>query len=358
MNDGIKGVMGNFLGQSGPEKGSKWIQVILPLSLAGGLALIGILARIITSLGTNEVLAAAAADYTHRFAVGFERIFLEAVPFLLLGALAAAVVKHYFSTVEVGRIFSKSLIPGIAAGLLTGIILPLGEGGSILLARALLKKGAALPSTVVMMLAAPALNVLPLAILLGAGGASVVFWLRVGIGAVFAILFGILLSFENQPERLIHPGILRHQEVDKPPVNGAASNNNQNRLKAVAVSTAKEFLEFTPYVIAAALLAAILQTIMPQSWIPPVQGGLASQIGSSGLWALLSSQSNLGDILTIQNSAISWPVVSQLVFLTLGILVDVKLVVLYFRVLRGKAVFYLIALAIGTAVLTGLFIGI
>ncbi len=350
--------MGYLPNLSRSEKASKWINVILPMSLAGGLALTGILARTINTLGTNEVLTAAVADYTHRFAAEFERIFLEAVPFLLLGALAASVVEHYFSTAEVEKIFSKRLIPGIAAGLLTGVILPVGEGGSILLARALLRKGAALPSTVVMMLAAPALNVLPLAILLGSGGVSAVFWLRIGIGAVFAIIFGILLSLENQPERLIHVNSLHRHGAGIAQFKEAVSGNNQNRSNAVAVTTAKEFLEFTPYVIVAALIAAILQTILPVSWIPPVQGGLAGQIGSSGLWALLSSQSNLGDILTVQNSAISWPVVSQAVFLTLGIMLDAKLVVLYLRVLSRKAVFYMTVLAIGAAVLTGLVIGI
>lgn len=337
--------MAHSQNREGSQKKSKQYRVILPLLLTGTAAIWGIIIRGLTSFGNDLTITPALLEYTHRFSHGFERIFLEAVPFMLVGALAAAAVEVLLSEEEVQAIYSEKLIPGMAAGLLTGLILPLGEGGSILLARTLLKKGAALPSTIVMMLAAPALNLPALAILQDSSDLNAVFWFRVAFGVVFAILFALFLSTESQPERLLRSDILNNDQAEGDQSNFHSETNQGSRLKSMGVTAAKRFLEFTPYLIAAALIGAILQTFIPNGWIPPGQGSISGQIGAAGLWSVVSAHSNIGDILAIQNSAISWPLLSQTVFLTLGILVDIKLAALYLLVLKKKAVLYLIILA-------------
>lgn len=334
------------------------MRVSVPLVAAGILIVVAVLSRIILSFGTNEVFSSVVSSYTHRFALGFERIFLETIPFLLFGALAAAVVEHWFSSDEISVVYSNRLVPGIIAGLLTGFILPVGEGGSILLARALIKKGAGIPSAVALMLAAPALNILFIAAALGSGESNTVFWLRTGIGVGFAVLFAILVSFEGEPDRLLAPGVLPRQDAVREAPDTSSEKPGGRRSRAIGVSCAREFLEFLPYVIITGLAAAVLQTLLPISWIPPVQGGVEAQIGSAGLWAILSAQGSLGDLMTIQSSATSWPATAQTVFLSLGVLVDAKLLILYSRVLRKKIVLYLAALALATAGLAGLIVGI
>lgn len=81
--------------------------------------------------------------------------------------------------------------------------MPVGEGGSILLARALIKKGAGIPAAVAMMLAAPVVNIPALAAGLGSGGESTAFWFRTGVGAGFAVLFALLISVEHEPDRVV-----------------------------------------------------------------------------------------------------------------------------------------------------------
>lgn len=331
--------------REGSQKKSKQYRVILPLLLTGTAAIWGIVTRGLTSFGNDLTITPALLEFTHRFSHGFERIFLEAVPYMLVGALAAAAVEVLLSKEEVQAIYSKKLIPGMAAGLLTGLILPVGEGGSIILARTLLKKGAALPSTIVMMLAAPAQNLPALAILLVSPDLTAIFWFRVAFGVVFAILFALFLSSEKQPERLVHPEILNKDQAESDQSGFQSETNHGSRLKSIGLTASKRFLEFTPYLIAAALIGAILQTFIPNGWIPPGQGSISGQIGAAGLWAVVSAHSNIGDILAIQNSTISWPKLSQTVFLTLGILVDIKLAALYLLVLKKKAVLYLIILA-------------
>lgn len=333
-------------------------RVTIPLVLAGILAVIAILSRVILTFGTNQAFSSAVSDYTSRFSAGFERIVLESIPFLLLGALAAAVVEHLFSSEEISAIYSKRLANGLAAGLLTGFILPVGEGGSILLARALIKKGAGIPSAAALMLAAPALNILSFAVTLGSGEPGQVFWIRTGIGVSFAVLFGVLLSLEREPNRLVNPELLEPPEgMDEIP--GVIPRKlSSAQLKAIGVTTARGFLEFLTYMIVVALASAIIQILLPVSWIPPVEGGLMAQIGSAGLWSMVMAPGNLGDLLALRNSAVSWSISSQIVFLSLGILVDVKLLVLYTRVFRKKIVLYLAALAFAAAVLAGLIAGI
>lgn len=332
--------------RDGSQKKSKQYRVILPLLLTGAAAIWGIVTRGLTSFGSDLTITPALLEYTHRFSHGFERIFLEAVPFMLVGALAAAAVEVLLSKEEVQAIYSKKMIPGMAAGILTALFLPLGEGGSILLARTLLKKGAALSATIVMMLAAPALNLPALAVLPGSSDLSAVFWFRVVFGVVFAILFALFLSAESQPDRLLRSDILNKDQAEGDQSNFQSETNHGSRLKSIGVITVKRFLEFTPYIIAAALIGAILQTFIPNGWIPPGQNSTSGQIGAAGLWAFVSAHSNIGDLLAVQNSAVSWSLLSQTVFLTLGILVDIKLAALYLLVLKKKAVLYLFILAI------------
>lgn len=352
--DGIKGGMYHSESDQRSEKSSHQRSITVPLLLSGLLVLTAILSRVVITFGTNEAISAAVTEYTHRFSAGFGRIFLEAIPFLLLGALAAAVVEHLFSAEEVSTIYSKRLATGLAAGLLTGFIFPVGEGGSILLARALIRKGASIPAAVALMLVAPAVSILPLAVSLGSGGSGTAFWLRTGFGVGFAILFAVLISFEHEPNQILHPEVAKFRQLHGENIGQPAVKPDHRQLKAIGATTAGEFLEFLPYVIAAALAAAAVQIILPVDWIPPVQGGVLAQIGSAGLWAVLSAQSSVGDLLTLNTSSATWTLASQTVFLTLGALVDVKLVVLYAHLFRKKIVIYLIALAFAAAGLAGL----
>lgn len=336
---------------------SKNLRVTLPLILSGILVIMAAMSRVIITFETNEAFSAAASAVTHQFSTAFMRIFLEAVPFLLLGAMASAVVHHFFTVDEISKLFPQRLAPGLAAGLLTALILPVGEGGSILLARSFLRKGAGLPSVVVLMLAAPALNLVTLGAGIGSNALDTAFWLRTAFGLGFSILFAFLVSLERDPEQILHANVLTQRRDSSQIQDAAGARVDGSRLKAVGVTTASEFLEFLPYIIAAALLAALIQMLLPGSWIPPVEGGLLTQVGFAGLWAVLSSHTTFGDFLAVKNSAISWPLVSRTMFLSLGILIDVKLAFLYARVFRKKIVGYLAALAIAAAGLFTMVVG-
>ncbi len=334
------------------------VRLTIPLSLAVVLAAAAILSRIILTFGTNEKFSTALSAYSDRFAAGFERIFLETLPFLLLGALAAAVVEHAFNRDEIEAIFAKSPAKGIAAGLLTALVIPVGEGGSIILARALIKKGAGIPAAAALMLAAPALNISTLAAAFGMDGVSTVVWIRMGVSVAFAVLFGLVVSVEREAGRVVVDDVLPQPDTEGEAAGTAAGKFNGGWWKKVGVTTAREFLEFVPYLIAAALAAAFLQTIYPAAWIPPAQGGFGAVAGSAGLWAFLTAYGSLGDMLAVQSSTTPWPLTAQTVFLSLGVLVDIKLLVLYSSVFRKKIVLYLAALALAAAALAGLIAGI
>lgn len=88
----------------------------MSLTLSGILAIIAILSRVIITFGTNEKFSTALSAYSHRFGAGFERIFLETVPFLLLGALAAAVVEQAFTRDEIRSIYGSGTARGSRRG--------------------------------------------------------------------------------------------------------------------------------------------------------------------------------------------------------------------------------------------------
>ena len=334
-----------------------WLQKRLPIFLAGLLLTCGIFVRSMALWGNSLPWSREFFGDIERFAAAFGLIFLEAIPFMLIGALAAGVVANFSTPADVKALYSGRGMKGIAAGLVTGILFPAGEGGAALLGRALLRKGASLPAMTAMILAAPALNMLVLAIAMGLNSAGSVFWLRAGVGIGFAFLFALLLSVEDRPELLLQPEVsltLADQDIKGM---HEITPNKGGRWKAVGMTATREFIEFIPPLVAGALIASLLQIAIPQAWVPPVQGSLAAQIGGAGVWAILAAHS-IGDLIVVQAAGLPWTPVEQIVFLCLGMLLDVRLIFFYLKIYRAKVILYLALLVVVVASLAGVILAI
>lgn len=71
----------------------------------------------------------------------FLAIFLEALPFLLLGAIASSVINIYVSEAMIARVIPKNPIAAIFVGVLVAVITPVCECAIIPVVRRLIQKG-------------------------------------------------------------------------------------------------------------------------------------------------------------------------------------------------------------------------
>ncbi|TDA64632.1 MAG: hypothetical protein D9V45_08360 [Chloroflexi bacterium] len=322
------------------------------LLVIAGVALAGLLSRLLESSGGNAAWMTAFLDSAHRFAVGFERIFLETTPFLLLGAFTSAVIANVFSDAEIQALFQGRTLRSVIIGILAGFTLPVGDGGSVLVARQLLRKGASLPAAAALMVAGPGVTLVAVGAGLGANGMIGLAGLRFATAVIFALVFGLILAQESEPERIIKIGNLPAAGGDS--VSVLEGGRHVSKAKAITLTASIEFLEWMPLLVIAALLGGLLQALIPGGWIPPVQGSAAWQNAGSGLWAILTAQSAVGDLYTVQNNLANWSTSAQRTYLLVGMAVDVKLILFYGRIFRRKALLYWIMLSLSLSLLAGL----
>ncbi|PWJ50556.1 hypothetical protein SAMN05216529_104278 [Faecalicatena contorta] len=122
----------------------------------------------------------------------FMGVFLQGVPFLLLGVLLSAAIQIFVPKEWIEKVFPKSPVLGMAAGLAAGFFLPVCDCASIPVFKSLLKKGVALPAAVCFMTASPIVNPVVLISTYYAFNNDIraVFY-RTGLGLICSFLIGL-----------------------------------------------------------------------------------------------------------------------------------------------------------------------
>jgi uncharacterized protein len=303
---------------------------------------LGIGAAAITSLVLVGRLAGAAeVPAIETFVLIFTSIVVEALPFVLLGAVVSALIEVFVSDRAFERLASLPVplqLPGAALG---GLVFPVCECGSVPVARRLIARGLHPSAGLAFMLAAPIIN--PIVLLStvvayrGRGVAGEIVLGRAGLGLILALVAGWALGAQGARE-LLRP---RSDDVD-PHHHGADSGGKS---KAFVEHMASEFFFMGRFIVLGGALAATLQTLIPQD----IVSGLASTplIGSLSLMAIafvLSLCSEADAFVAV--SFTQFPVGSQLAFLVFGPVVDAKLSFLYGATFRRRFVLRLIAIAV------------
>ncbi|MGP7815574.1 permease [Niallia sp. 01092] len=90
----------------------------------------------------------------------FLGIFLEALPFLLLGAIASSVINLFISENMIAKFIPKNPVAAIGMALLAAVITPVCECAIIPVVRRLIQKGVPIHVGVVLLMGAPILNII------------------------------------------------------------------------------------------------------------------------------------------------------------------------------------------------------
>ena len=131
------------------------------LLLVSGLILVVVLGTVVLDnfvpLGVY-VPALALPDLAQNFVTVFLGIFIEAAPFLLLGALASGLIAVFISPDDIARVMPRNRILATLVGALLGVVFPVCECGVIPVVRRLCLQGLPLWAGIAFMLGAPVLN--------------------------------------------------------------------------------------------------------------------------------------------------------------------------------------------------------
>jgi uncharacterized protein len=276
----------------------------------------------------------------------FLGIFIEAVPFLLAGAVVSGLISEYVRPTWLQRVAPRRPLVAALTGVVLGMAFPVCECGVVPVTRRLYKKGLPMSTGVAFLLAAPVLNPIVIASTLSAYGWSPMFWGRMGAALVISVIVGVLFH-------LADPGIMLR--ADPPTHNddaiGAscpavvvATSAHRYRFWHAMSSAGDEFLEMAQFLTIGCLLAAGMQVLMPQSTLMawgthPVY----SVVAMMALAFVLSICSTVDAFVSLAFVTTFMPG-AVFAFLVFGPMVDIKNLVLFRQVFRPRAVAYLVIL--------------
>ena len=285
----------------------------------------------------------------------FQGLLLEAIPFLLLGVAIAGLARWLVpQTAWVQRLPKNPLLAPIT-GALMGFALPACECGNVPVARRLLASGAPMGTAFGFLFAAPVLNPIVLASTWAAFPDQP--WLLIArpLGAfVIAVLLSLLLV--QLPEtQLLESALLSERRMSQPlsrigllqrsggligdPLSEIAPAQPE-RLRPVEVleQSSCEFLDLLALLVLGCLIAALVQTWLPRSWLLAVGGAPTGSILALMLLAVVVSVCSSVDAFLALGFATHVTPGALLAFLLLGPVVDLKLAGLFTVLMRPRAI--------------------
>ena len=327
--------------------------VVLALVLAWAVA------RNQSSIDAAFAVPVSVPDRLHTFTTIFLGIFIEAVPFLLLGALASGFVEVFVRPETLARWIPRHPLLAVLAGAGLGIVLPVCECGIVVVVRRLLAKGLPLRVGVAFLLAAPVVNPIVFASTLTAFGPGKMlaarFTLSFAIAALIALLFGAARPAEvlrDQPagddghhhghghHHHHHHGHHHHEE--------AGSERLPGRIRSAFGAAADDLFDVGRYLVIGSLLAAALQALVPREAILEIANAPVSSVMALSVLAFVISVCSTVDAFVALSFVGTFTPASILAFLVFGPMVDIKSSLMFASVFRPRVVAYLIVLPLGT----------
>jgi hypothetical protein len=285
------------------------------------------------------------------FATVFLSIFLEAIPYLLLGTFASGLVEVFMDQDQMSKWISHRPIAAAVGGAFMGLVFPVCECGVVPLTRRLFNKGLPLSAGISFLLAAPVLN--PIVILSTAaafGWGEMLFW-RVGVSLVIAVTVGLVFSVEQDPTKVLRPVLTLSHEHNH---SLEAKTSFAEKIRQALLVTADEFFEMGRYLILGAMLAAGLQTFIAQSSLLAIGSGPVFSVLIMLALAILLSICSTVDAFVALGFMGTFSFGSALSFLTFGPMVDIKSIIMYLQVFRRRSVTYLVLIPFMMSLLAGI----
>jgi uncharacterized protein len=317
----------------------------------------------------------------------FFSLLVEAMPFLLLGVLFSSALLLFVDERKLIASVPRNPLLAAFAGSLIGFIFPVCECGNVPVARRLMVQGAPVSMSIGFLLAAPTVN-------------PIVFWatwtafrdqpeivfMRVGFSLIIATIVGWIFSTQKDLRPLLQPAIARSMPVpryrsrrgkkdeesvsdllqsgtfilgqsgklqlDGNPLQTAVLVANPVLSKPILVrlqmmldNVVLELRELGGILVIGSAIAAIVQVSIPREMILSLGQDNVTSILAMLLLACVISICSTVDAFFALSFASVFTSGSLLAFLIFGPMIDLKNIALLWSVFKGRAIFYLFALA-------------
>ncbi|BBO69920.1 hypothetical protein DSCA_38500 [Desulfosarcina alkanivorans] len=275
--------------------------------------------------------------------ITFVSIFLEALPFMLLGAAIGGFIEVFVSKTAITRIVPARPLPAIllAAGL--GLVFPVCECAIVPVVRRLFQKGLPLGAGIAFLLGGPIVNPLvALSTAVAYGNDLLIAGYRLAAGYLIAVAMGLLIDRLFSRKSALLAGTMASLPesgggLERPAIPLRA---RVKMLQALGHG-ASDFLDTGRFLVVGALVAGLLQTLVARGDLAAVSGSPSLSILAMMILAIVLSLCSEADAFVAASFRTSLPLGAQMAFMVLGPMLDLKLLAMYFRIFRKRLILVL-----------------
>jgi len=282
----------------------------------------------------------------------FGSLVVQAMPFVLLGALASAAIEVFVPVNALERLAGLPRALQLPAAALAGVAFPICECGSVPVARRLAARGLTPSAAITFMLAAPVLNPVVIASTFVAYRARSSLWTmvigRFALGMLVAMVVGWVVGNRSKDE-VLRP---RPDDANAVPFEPGPP---EARWRRFFLHTGNDFLFMGRYLLLGAAAAAMVQTFLPASFVSKVAGTpVLDIVVMMGLATVLSLCSESDAF--VAASFVQFGPAAQLAFLVSGPMIDLKLGALYAGTFRRGFLPMLVAAVFATTLVGAMWV--
>jgi len=264
------------------------------------------------------------------FTIVITAILLEAIPFILIGAIISGSIEVLVSEEKIKRAFPQNRFLSAATGSFLGILFPVCSCGNVVVARRLLKKGVPASGGISYMLASPIIN--PITILSTFIAFS--YSLRIVMGRILltflsAVVASLILSTKNYVP-------LKEGEEDH-----HIHHSHLSKVEQVFHHAESDFLLMGRYLVLGALAAAIFQTFISRQAFLSLAGNKVLSVFLMQLLGILLSLCSFADAF-VASSFVHLPSFSKIAFMVAGPMTNITVSILYAGTFKKSFVLKLI----------------
>lgn len=293
------------------------------------------------------------------FVTIFLSIFIEAAPFLLAGSIVSGLLAVFVNQEMIYRFAPRHPFWAAVAGGSMGMVFPVCECGVVPVTRRLYQKGLPMSMGIAFLLAAPVVNPVVVASTYAAFGWGSILYARLGLSFLIAAVIGLLFYLAT-PQETIRPDTISlnspgddHHDHEHTEDAGPGSRF----WEALAIA-GDDFFDMGRYLIVGSMLAAGMQTLVPQPVLLQLGGGAVTSILAMMVLAFVLSVCSTVDAFLALAFVNTFPPAAILAFLVFGPMVDIKSSLMFLGVFKRRIVAYLILLPLMITLMIAVFINL
>ncbi|CAB1061385.1 Uncharacterized membrane protein, YraQ family [Olavius sp. associated proteobacterium Delta 1] len=278
----------------------------------------------------------------HTLGIIFVSIVLEALPFMLLGSLIGGFIEVFISREKITRWLPEGRWWTVFVGAAIGIIFPVCECAIVPVVRRLLHKGVPLSAAIAFLLGGPIVNPIVAA---STAVAYLADWpvvaRRMIFGYLIAVAIGLLMGLIFTRAKAVRGEFFPNRfQKNAASISSHGKSAVWGEKAVLALShAAGDFFDIGRFLIIGAFMAALLQTLVPRQIFASVMNTPALSILLMMVMAMvlnLCSEADAFVAASFRSSPV--PLSAQLAFMILGPMLDIKLILMYLRVFRIRAI--------------------